>query len=63
MSKKSERIGMLIAVKDGLGAIEFDAENQDTEQLKSNMVILQKKIVSILALDGIKPIRADGKVN
>lgn len=53
MNKKQQRIGMLIALKDTLGDIQHDAENQTTEILKSNMVIMQKHVIDILKLDGI----------
>ncbi|NRA76707.1 MAG: hypothetical protein HRU18_00745 [Pseudoalteromonas sp.] len=63
MSKKSDRIGMLISLKNTLGDIEHDAENQTAEILKSNMVIMQNHIDDILALDNISFIPADSKVN
>ena len=63
MSKKSQRIGILVSLKNTLGDIECDAENQTAEILKSNMVIMQKHVVDILALDGVHGIRADSKVN
>jgi len=62
MSIKRKRIGMLASLRETLGNIEHDAENQTTEILKSNMVIVQKHVADILALDGVGMIRADSKV-
>ena len=37
MSKKQQRVGMLMSLSNTLGDIEVDAENQTTEILQSNM--------------------------
>lgn len=53
MSIKKQRIGMLISLRDTLGDIEHDAENQTTEVLKSNMALLKAHVADILKLDHI----------
>jgi len=62
MSKKSQRIGMLISLKSSLGDIEADAENQGAKTLKSNMAIMQDHVRDILKLDGIYGISPSSKV-
>ena len=63
MSKKQQRVGMLISLKNTLRDIEHDAENQTAEILKSNMIIMQEHIVDILKLDGISAMSVNKGVN
>ena len=63
MSIKQRRIGMLISLRDTLGDIEHDAENQTTEILKSNMTLLKAHVADILKLDHISFMPAGSKVN
>jgi len=54
---------MLISLSDTLLDIEADAKNQTPEILASNMKIIQGNVEDILALDGIRGIPADSKVD
>ena len=62
MSKKQQKINMLIHIHNSITDIEGDAENQTPESIKKNMSILGESILEVLKIDGVGAIRLDSKV-
>lgn len=62
MSKKQQKINMLIQIHASINAIGRDAENQTTESIKENMSILSESILDVLKIDGVGAIRLDSKI-
>lgn len=62
MSKKQQRISMLIQVHNSINAIQNDAKNQTTKSIEENMSILSESILDILKIDGVGAININEKV-
>lgn len=62
MSKKQQKINMLVQIHKSINDIESDAENQTAESIKKNMSILGESILEVLKIDGVGAIRLDSKV-
>lgn len=62
MSKKQNRIQMLIQILKSIEAIKNDAGNQNEQSIIENMSVLQESILNVLAIDEIRPIPLDSKV-
>ena len=61
MSKKQQRVKMLVQLDNSLADISNDSEGQSAKDIKINMQILRDHVESILKLDGISALTNKGK--
>ena len=61
MSKKQQRIKMLVQLDNSLADISNYSQNQCAKNIKINMQILRDHVKNILKLDGISALTNKGK--
>ena len=61
MSKKQQRVKMLVQLDNSLADISNDSEGQSAKDIRINMQILRDHVKAILKLDGISALTNKGK--